>query len=168
MVEEVKLGCMTGMLLCLDRPARLAYILGEIFEIESEAASALCEISPAAFRQRLSRARRALHSFVKEKCGQVSSTAACSCERMAKPAVKLGPVNPKALLFANADQAMQGANLKKLQAAVRDLDGALRAVELYRAHPTYEPARGFDVWLKEFIVSKPLAAILDAKQVIGL
>lgn len=164
-VEEVKLGCMTGMLLCLDRPARLAYILGEIFEIESEAAAALCEISSAAFRQRLSRARKGLHSFVKAKCGQVSATATCRCERMAKPAVASGLVNPKALLFANSDQVMRAGNLGRLQSAVRDLDGALRAVEFYRAHPTYEPEASFEDWLKELIMSKPLVAILDAKQV---
>lgn len=165
LVEEVKLGCMTGMLLCLDRPARLAYILGEIFEVESEIAASLCEISPAAFRQRLSRARRALNAFVKEKCGQASSAAVCSCERMAKPAVESGRVSPKALLFASAEQTLRGPDLKRLQAAVRDLDGALCAVQLYRAHPAYEPARGFEVWLEELVSGKPLATILTAKEV---
>src|SRR5262249_13365317 len=30
LLEEVKIGCTLGMLSCLDRPHRLAYILGEI------------------------------------------------------------------------------------------------------------------------------------------
>ena len=34
--EEVKIGCTQGMLLCLDREHRLAYILGEVFEINSD------------------------------------------------------------------------------------------------------------------------------------
>ena len=32
LVEEAKISCMKGMLLCLDREQRLIYILGELFE----------------------------------------------------------------------------------------------------------------------------------------
>jgi hypothetical protein len=34
LLEEVKLGCTLGMLLCLDRDHRLAYILGEMLELD--------------------------------------------------------------------------------------------------------------------------------------
>ena len=33
LLEEVKVGCMYALLTCLDRPHRLAYILGEILEM---------------------------------------------------------------------------------------------------------------------------------------
>ena len=33
LTEEVKLGCTLGMLQCLDRPHRLAYVLGEILDL---------------------------------------------------------------------------------------------------------------------------------------
>ena len=33
LVEEVKIGCTLGMLQCLDRPHRLAYVLGEILDM---------------------------------------------------------------------------------------------------------------------------------------
>jgi RNA polymerase sigma factor (sigma-70 family) len=36
LVEEVKLGCSQGMLLCLDRDHRLAYILGDVFGVTSQ------------------------------------------------------------------------------------------------------------------------------------
>jgi len=36
LLEEVKIGCTLGMLQCLDRPHRLAYVLGEILEMEGE------------------------------------------------------------------------------------------------------------------------------------
>jgi RNA polymerase sigma factor (sigma-70 family) len=39
LVEEVKVGCSLGMLQCLDRPHRLAYVLGEILEIPGPEAS---------------------------------------------------------------------------------------------------------------------------------
>ena len=33
LIEEVKVACTTAMLQCLDRPHRLAYVLGEILEL---------------------------------------------------------------------------------------------------------------------------------------
>ena len=32
LLAEIRIGCTLGMLLCLDRPHRLTYILGEILE----------------------------------------------------------------------------------------------------------------------------------------
>ncbi len=34
-MEEVKIGCSTGMLQCLDAESRITYILGEILELDS-------------------------------------------------------------------------------------------------------------------------------------
>src|SRR6266478_6135580 len=42
LTEEVKIGCTLGMLQCLDRPHRIAYVLGEILDLPGpEAADAL-------------------------------------------------------------------------------------------------------------------------------
>jgi RNA polymerase sigma factor (sigma-70 family) len=153
LIEEVKIGCMTGMLLCLDRPARLAYILGEIFEIDSGMAASLCEVTPAAFRQRLSRARKALHGFVQQKCGQVSEAAACRCERMVGPMQASGMVAKDVLLFASCGQSLRGD--------IAILDAASRTVALYRDHPAYAPAQGFETWLKELLRSRPMTEILE-------
>lgn len=160
-IEEVKIGCMTGMLLCLDRQARLAYILGEIFEVESTTAASLCEISPAAFRQRLSRARRKLHQFVQAKCGQVTSQVACRCEKMLPAAKAAGLVSPHRLLFAAGFPPEREVAVPDVKAAVRDLDSALLAVRLYREHPIYEPAEGMAEWLQKLLASKPLSDLLS-------
>src|SRR5262245_16105736 len=58
LVEEARLSCTTGMLLCLDREQRLVYILGEIFEVTDVVGAELLEISRETFRQRVARARR--------------------------------------------------------------------------------------------------------------
>ena len=57
-VEDAKVGCMLGMLLCLSREQRIVYVLGEIFEAPSAVAAEILEITPATFRKRLERARR--------------------------------------------------------------------------------------------------------------
>lgn len=45
LVEEAKLGCVTAMLMCLDRRQRLAFILGEIFGLPGEQGGEVMEIS---------------------------------------------------------------------------------------------------------------------------
>ena len=72
LVEEARIGCTSGMLLCLDREQRLVYILGEIFGVTDVVGGELLETSRDNFRQKLSRARRDLHSFMQDQCGLVN------------------------------------------------------------------------------------------------
>ena len=77
LIEEIKVGCTLGMLTCLDRNHRLAYIIGEILEFDGTQAAEILEISPSSFRQRLSRARKAVIEFTRRKCGIVNSDNPC-------------------------------------------------------------------------------------------
>src|SRR3989441_8971039 len=81
LVEEAKIGCTSGMLLCLDREQRLIYILGDIFGVTDKIGSELLEISRDNFRQKLGRARRDLHSFMQNKCGLVNKAHPCRCAK---------------------------------------------------------------------------------------
>jgi len=58
LVEEAKIGCTMGMLLCLDRKQRLIFTLGEILGVSDSVAGEVLEMSAENFRQCLSRARR--------------------------------------------------------------------------------------------------------------
>src|SRR5688572_15792787 len=60
LVEEVKIGCTLGMLQCLDRPHRLAYVLGEILDMSGPEAAEALAITPELFRKRLQHARTAI------------------------------------------------------------------------------------------------------------
>lgn len=133
LLEEVKIGCTQAMLLCLDRPHRLAYILGEILELESREAAKVIGISPAAFRKRLSRARAEVVSFMQRKCGLVNMRNACRCRRRVSQAIKLGRINPEHLLFAS--DAQKARNFPEVLSKIRQLEGGQRAVALYRSHP---------------------------------
>lgn len=82
-VEETRLGCITAMLMCLDRRQRLAFILGEVMGEESETAAAALDVTPANFRQLLSRARHDLYQFMNQKCGLVNQPNPCRCARKA-------------------------------------------------------------------------------------
>lgn len=99
LVEEARIGCMTGMLVCLDRRQRLAFILGEYFGVTSEVGGEFMEVSPDNFRQLLSRARRDLYQFMNEKCGLVNAANPCRCAKKTRAFMQAGYVDPDRLEF---------------------------------------------------------------------
>lgn len=136
-IEDAKIGCMTGMLLCLSREQRLVYTLGEIFEVESKIGADLLEISADNFRQQLTRARKDLYNFMNNKCGLVNSSNPCRCPKKTKGFIKAGWVNEKDLQFNNhftkriseisVDKANQCDNVMEEKYAL-----------LFKDHPYYD------------------------------
>lgn len=102
LIEDAKFGCMSGMLLCLDREQRLVYVLGEIFGVDHTVGAAMAGISRDNFRQRLSRARRDLYQFMNKKCGLVNRDNPCRCDRKTKSFIKAGWVDAAQLKFNTA------------------------------------------------------------------
>jgi len=100
-IEDVKIGCMTAMLLCLNREQRLVYILSEIFEVDSKLGGELLELSADHFRQILARAKRDLHNFMNNKCGLVNTGNPCRCPKKTKGFITAGFVNEAKLQFNN-------------------------------------------------------------------
>lgn len=99
LLEEVKIGCILAMLSCLDRPHRLAYILGEILELTDAEGARVLEISPPAFRKRLSRARQSISDFMNGHCGLVRPENACPCHRRLERAIALRRVDRERLQY---------------------------------------------------------------------
>ena len=132
LLEEVKIGCTLAMLMCLDRNHRLAYILGEIIELDHREAAEVLEIAPAAFRKRLSRARASITAFMTSRCGLANPANACRCRRRIGTAIDLGRVDPANLLFASSlDQAKR---FPQVLVKIRQLEESRRAAALYRSH----------------------------------
>lgn len=147
LLEEVKIGCTLAMLLCLDRGHRMAYILGEIVELDHREAAEVLEISKAAFRKRLSRARASITSFMTARCGLVNPDSACRCRRRVATAIDLGRVDPAKLLFASSlDQAKR---FPQVLVKIRALEETRRAAALYRCHTEPQPSEGFVSWLRK-------------------
>ena len=135
LLEEVKIGCTLGMLQCLDRPHRLAYILGEILEMEAEEAARVLGIQATAFRKRLSRAREAVVTFTREKCGLVNPDRPCRCRRRLPAALRLGRVIPGRPVFAT--DAERANSFPLVLAEIRRLEDVRRAAALLRSHPPF-------------------------------
>lgn len=132
--RRTALACTQAMLMCLDRPQRLAYVLDVIFGLESPEAAAVQDITPAAHRQRLARARSAVHGFMAQRCGLVTDRAPCRCEKLV-PAKRLarsrGQITPGLeVTDAELDEAEQG--LREL-VAMGDAAAVMRGAPAYAA-----------------------------------
>ena len=136
LVDEARIGCTAGMLLCLDREQRLIYILGGIFEVTDVVAAELLEISRENFRQRLARARRDLHSFMNDKCGLVNRANPCRCAKKTRGFIQAGYVDPENLLFARERLQRVREAVQTKREALTTLDEQYAAI--YRDHPFYE------------------------------
>ena len=134
-VEEIRLSCLQGMLLCLSREIRLAFILGVVFEVTSVEASRILNITQETFRKRLSRGRRQIRDFMTRKCSLMNPENPCSCARMIPHEIRIKMLDPEHLRFANHRCHARGSDL----AAVRlhELDELRRVAVLFRSHPDY-------------------------------
>ncbi len=133
LAEEVKIGCTQGMLLCLDRDHRVAYVLGEVFELSGEQAAYILDIAPAAYRKRLSRARKRIRMFMAGNCGLVDPANACRCTRRIGRAIEVGRLAPERLAFADAPRRGGSA----VRVGVDEMKLLHVAAAIFRSHPRY-------------------------------
>ena len=87
---EVRLSCTYGMLLCLSRPLRASYILGDAMGMPDTVAAEICGISRAAQRQRLARARRTMRTIIENRCGLIDAANPCRCGRQIESSLAAG------------------------------------------------------------------------------
>ena len=157
LVEEMKIGCTHGMLLCLDRDQRLAYILGEICEVTSEEGSYILGISPAAFRKRLSRARARLQAFMQRKCGLINPANPCRCARRVNHAIQVGRIDPQRLLFAG--HPVRAAEKAVIAERVREMHDLESTARLFRSHPTFAAPAAFVQGIRKLVESGRFAVL---------
>ncbi len=158
-VEDAKIGCMTGMLLCLSRKQRLVYVLGEIFELDSKTGSRLLGMSAANFRQILSRARKDLYQFMHKKCGLINAGNPCRCPKKTRGFIQAGWVNENNLQFNNhfvrriAALATERAN---------ECDNLLeeRYGALFKDHPYYDADKSSEL-INQLIADSHLKELFD-------
>ena len=138
LIEEARIACLMGMLLCLNREQRLVFVLGELFGASDAIASAILEISREAFRQKLARARQDLYGFMAGNCGLVSPDNPCRCARKTRAFIQDGIVDPKRRVFTQGEVDRVRGVAESRSNALRSLMDAGPAA-LLQANPFLEP-----------------------------
>ena len=97
LAEEVRISCTYGMLLCLPRARRAAYLLADVLGLTDAEGAEILGCSREAFRQRVSRARRTLRVVIDNRCGLVDPANPCRCSRQVTSGEAAGLIDRRRL-----------------------------------------------------------------------
>jgi RNA polymerase sigma factor (sigma-70 family) len=138
--EEVRISCTYGMLLCLPRAQRAAYLLADVLGLTDSEGADVLDCSREAFRQRVSRARRTLRIVIDNRCGLVDPANPCRCGRQIASAEAAGLLDRQRLRLA---QHPRREPRVWLEPVAKQLDAVEAIGELYRFDRFAAPA---EVW----------------------
>jgi RNA polymerase sigma factor (sigma-70 family) len=154
--REMGQRCTQGMLMCLDAEARTAFVLGEVFDFDAHIAAEVLGIGEAAYRQRLSRARRRLEDFMGARCGLVDPLAPCDCRRQSRAARAAGLTWP-----ARFSRTPDGGTID-LPAAMAEAREELSRLQkigvVFRTHPEWRAPDALVARVREVLRASPLLA----------
>lgn len=154
--QELKLSCTNVMLQCLDTDSRCIYILGTMFRVESRLAAEILEISPEAYRQRLSRIKKKMAGFLDEYCG-LSGKGVCSCSKRISYAIATHRVNPEKPEYTSLEENTEF--LQECKTAMEEIDDRSLVFSSLPAYRTTKVARQY---LDEFLKSDCYSIISNA------
>lgn len=134
LAEELRHSCSLGMLQCLDRTDRLIYVLHCFFAVSSDDGGLICQLSPAAYRQRLSRVHKKMAAFLTRVCGLAGDGQVCTCQDRVLHAFRQGRISPERLYFATHLQPGAARQLTADMEALHAESAVFRHGETFR-HP---------------------------------
>lgn len=158
LVAEARIGCTSGMLLCLDREQRLIFILGSIFGVSDTVGAELLELSRDNFRQKPARARRDLQNFMQDKCGLVNTANPCRCAKKTRGFIAAGHIDPNNLRFARERVTHVRDVAERVSTEITGLDATY--AEVYREHP-FQNSPDFVAALRELVNRPEFRSTLD-------
>ncbi len=120
LAEELKMSCTNVMLQCLDTESRCIFILGTMFKVDSRVAGDILEMTPEAYRQRLSRIRKKMAEFLGQYCGEYGS-GKCKCKDRVNYAIQSHRINPLQLDYMTATETPIKTILD-VKSAMEDID----------------------------------------------
>ena len=122
LAEELKMSCTNVMLQCLDTESRCIFIMGTMFKIDSRIAGDILEMTPEAYRQRLSRIRKKMAEFLGKYCGEYGN-GKCKCKDRVNYAIQSHRINPLQLDYTAATEisVQTMLNVKKAMEDIDDL-----------------------------------------------
>lgn len=154
--RELKLSCSNVMLQCLDKESRAIYILGTMFRLDSRIAAEIMEITPEAYRKRLSRIRQKMGDFLKAYCG-LSGTGICSCKRRIHYAILTHRIYPDHLDFG----AMEVCAYKDIVAYTDAMEQLDDLSQIFADFPAYHASEQATAWIQKLMAGKDFSVVMQ-------
>jgi RNA polymerase sigma factor (sigma-70 family) len=136
--EEIRISCTYGMLLCLPRPQRAAYVLADVLGLTDREGAEILDCSREAFRQRVSRARRTIRFVIDNRCGLVDPANPCRCGRQIASGEAAGVIDRRRLPLARHPREEARAWVEPV---AKQLDMVAAIGDLYRFDRFSAPAQ---------------------------
>lgn len=154
LAEELKMSCTNVMLQCLDMESRCIFILGTMFKIDSRIAGDILEMTPEAYRQRLSRIRQKMSDFLGEYCGEYGN-GRCKCKERVNYAIQSHRINPLQLDYTTAAE-IPVQTMLDVKNAMEDIDDLSQDFSFCKPYRAPERTRHL---IQEFLNSTQLSII---------
>ena len=158
-IEEIRINCTTGMLLCLSKEQRMIYILGELFDIDHNLGGEILGITPGNFRIKLMRTRKELYNWMNKKCGLVNTDNPCRCSKKTRGYIEAGKVDPDNLQF-NTRYTSQISALSKKKATKFSNTVAELNKKVFQSHPAQTPVQASKI-IDEILNDDLIKSILN-------
>lgn len=156
LAEELKLSCTNVMLQCLDTESRCIFILGTMFKVDSRIAGEILGLTPEAYRQRLSRIRKKMASFLEEYCGEYGS-GKCKCKDRINYAIQNRRINPAHLDFTTASISEQ--TISDVKHAMENIDDLSQKFSFCK---TYKSPDCIKQFIKNFLTSTEFSIVKNS------
>jgi len=156
---EARAICIHAILSSLNRSLRLAFILGVVTGVNSREGARILEISPAAYRQRLSRARTRIQGFLVNNCGIIDKKNRCRCACILPGYVKKGWIHPDKPMFSDKHGIKKGP--VRLGDYLREMDELGQLTALYRSVAPSSP--DFVAMVKKIYDDRRYRILADSK-----
>ncbi len=154
LAEELKMSCTNVMLQCLDPESRCIFIFGTMFQLDSRIAGEILEMTPEAYRQRLSRVRRKMADFLGQYCGEYGG-GRCKCKDRVNYAIQNHRIHPLQLDYTAASE-IPVQTIVDVKNAMEEIDGLSQDFSFCKPYRSPERTRNL---IQEFLDSTQLSVV---------
>ena len=154
LAEELKMSCTNVMLQCLDTESRCIFILGTMFKVDSRIAGEMLEMTPEAYRKRLSRIRKKMADFLGTYCGEYGG-GRCRCKDRINYAIQSRRLNPLQLDYMAAGE-ISVQTMIDVKNAMEDIDDLSQDFSFCKPYKSPERMKRL---IQEFLDSTQLSII---------
>ncbi|OLQ94533.1 hypothetical protein BIY21_08595 [Vibrio ponticus] len=141
LLEETRLSCLQAMLSCLDKESRLIFILSESYGVTSQEGALILDITPDAYRARLSRGKKLLQQFMDQRCGLINKNNSCQCHQPA--AIRLQHQSGVKSSISCSAQLSSKKGRAELLAQLDEFEEIERVIAMFRLYPEYDSPDSF-------------------------
>ena len=154
LAEELKMSCTNVMLQCLDVESRCIFILGTMFKLDSRIAGDILDMTPEAYRKRLSRTRKKMADFLSRYCGEYGG-GKCKCKDRVNYAIQNHRINPLQLDYMTAGE-IPVQTMTDVKNAMEDIDDLSQDFSFCKPYQAPERTKHL---IQEFLDSTQLSII---------